>query len=326
MIYILCPANYATGGTELLHQLYFHLSKLTFNVKIFYINNKLNVDPINERFKKYNVSYTLNAEDLPNNILVIPEIYTFFVRKYKYIKKSIWWLSVDNYFLKTNTSNFFKLFRNIIINTFKNYSFIFRNPEIFHFYQSKYAYDFLNNKKTKNLFYLSDYLGSNFLSYLEDYISIQKREDIILYNPAKGISYTKKILKFGSDFKFIELKNLTQQEIINLCLKAKIYIDFGNHPGKDRFPRETAILGCIVITNKRGSAKYFDDVSIPNELKFEDKNTNIQMITNKMNDIFVNYPHYSSKLFDYRVKIRDEEKIFISSIMDLWKNIFKYYS
>jgi hypothetical protein len=326
MIYILCPANYATGGTELLHQLYFQLSKFTINVKIVYINHNLNSDPVNERFKKYNVRFTFVVEDLPQNILILPEIYTSHLKNYKFIKKSIWWLSVDNYFLKSNTSNLFKVFRNRIINLIKNNSSIFKNKETIHFYQSEYAHNFLRKKNIKNLYSLSDYLGSNFLSYTEDFISKQNREDIVLYNPAKGFLYTKKILKFASSFKFIELKNLSQQEIISLCLKAKVYIDFGNHPGKDRFPRETAILGSIVLTNKKGSANFIEDVSIPEHLKFNDNDANLPFITNKINDIFLNYSQYFSMLFEYREKIRAEEKIFINSIKYFWENIFKLYS
>lgn len=52
--------------------------------------------------------------------------------------------------------------------------------------------------------------------------------------------------------------------------KSKVYIDFGNHPGKDRIPREAAISGCIVITGKRGAAAFAEDVCIPETYKFDE--------------------------------------------------------
>jgi len=64
---------------------------------------------------------------------------------------------------------------------------------------------------------------------------------------------------------------MPREEVIKLLQKAKVYIDFDYHPRKDRLPREAAILGCCVITRKRGSAKFFEDVPIPDEYKFEDK-------------------------------------------------------
>lgn len=89
-----------------------------------------------------------------------------------------------------------------------------------------------------------------------------------MYNPIKGYKYSKKIIKNLSknkNIKFIALKGMTVAEIREISKKAKVYIDFGHHPGKDRIPRETAILGCIVIVGKRGSARYKEDISINDE-------------------------------------------------------------
>ena len=42
------------------------------------------------------------------------------------------------------------------------------------------------------------------------------------------------------------------------------------HPGKDRMPREAALLGCCILTSTLGSADFFDDVPIMSEYKFEE--------------------------------------------------------
>ena len=49
--------------------------------------------------------------------------------------------------------------------------------------------------------------------------------------------------------------------------RARIYIDFGPHPGMDRLPREAALAGCVVITNAEGAAQYDEDVPIPGDYK-----------------------------------------------------------
>lgn len=45
---------------------------------------------------------------------------------------------------------------------------------------------------------------------------------------------------------------------------------------------KAAILDCYVITSKRGSVTFFEDVTIPAEYKFEDKKGNISKISGNM--------------------------------------------
>lgn len=333
MIYIGCPEKVATGGTELLCQLYFKLKKIGVESKIFYYDLSSN-EPIPERFKKYMIEYTDKIIDNEKNIIIIPEVNVEELNKYRKIKKYIWWLSVDNYALKY--SNYFFKFKwkdyKIIkkIKAILKISFMiplgeketlnFYDNKIKHLVQSKYAEEFLKNKgvKQENIFYLSDYLNEDF--FIKD-ISIKNRENNILYNPKKGIKVTRKIMKLFPQYNYIPLQNMTPIELKELYLKSKIYIDFGNHPGKDRIPREAAVLGCIVLTNKRGSAKYFEDVSIPEKYKFFDND--IKKLGNNIEYIFNNYEKVLKEYEFYRNKIKNEEKIFEKEILDLIKSLKK---
>mmetsp|Transcript_42175 Transcript_42175/g.61623 ORF Transcript_42175/g.61623 Transcript_42175/m.61623 type:complete len:139 (+) Transcript_42175:192-608(+) len=56
-------------------------------------------------------------------------------------------------------------------------------------------------------------------------------------------------------------------QVTALLHRAKVYIDFGPHPGMDRLPREAALANCLVITNTSGAAKYKEDVPIPGQYK-----------------------------------------------------------
>lgn len=60
-----------------------------------------------------------------------------------------------------------------------------------------------------------------------------------------------------------------------MLLKAKVYIDFGPHPGMDRLPREAALCGCCVITNRQGAAAFHKDVPIPPQFKIDVRENDI---------------------------------------------------
>jgi len=342
-IYVVAPANAATGGPELLHQLVYHLrNDLNLNAFMYYLPDN-HPEPVHPEYKMYNNPYVREVEDNEKNLLIVPEvIYGIkLLSKYSEIRKVIWWLSVDNFilsYISTSKTMFFtyrfinKLSKNIfktelinlidLANNNKNFQkkikkFILSINSNYHFVQSHYAFEFLikHNIPNYKIYYLSDYLNKSFLKIKTD---LSKKENIVTYNPKKGLNFTKKIMRRAPEIKFVPLVNMTRQQVIETLQKAKVYIDFGNHPGKDRIPREAAILGCCIITGKRGSAKYFEDVPIPEEYKFEDKEENIPKIINKIKDCFENFEEKYKDFNYYREVIKKEPEKFIQDL----KNIF----
>jgi hypothetical protein len=172
----------------------------------------------------------------------------------------------------------------------------------------------------KPLYYLSEYLNEDFLKTQTD---LSKKENIVAFNPKKGFSFTKKIISLAKDIKFVPLINMGRDEVIKTLQKAKVYIDFGNHPGKDRIPREAAILGCCVITGKRGSAAFFEDVPIPDEYKFEDKEKNIPKIIDKIKDCLENYEKRYEDFDYYREVIKNEPQKFIEDLRKIFVKVEK---
>ena len=193
-------------------------------------------------------------------------------------------------------------------------------PEIqnvdYHLVQSFYAKQHLKNKGINKLFFLSDYINKNFFKRNPDNL---KKENIVLYNPKKGLNFTSKLIKKTNDIKFIPIENMSRNEVISLMKKAKVYIDFGFHPGKDRLPREAAICNCCIIVGKKGSAKFQEDVPIPEEFKFERKVSNIPNILNKIKECLYNYETNVEKFRDYRSYIKKEYENFKKDL----KNIFQ---
>lgn len=322
-IYVACPSNVATGGPELLHQLVHELVNLGFDAYMYYYGRTENKYPVHEAYIGYNNKFFNDIEDIQNNILIVPETNTELIYQYNSIQKVIWWLSVDNYFGFLNSnSNLKKNIKNILYNlkiypkqTLYRFS---KKENIIHFVQSEYAKQMLKDKGIDNYFFLGDYLNKFFIEQQTNNIGT-KKENIVIYNPKKGIKFTEAIIKEAKNIKFVPIENMTRDEVASLLSTAKVYIDFGNHPGKDRIPREASISGCCVITGKDGSAKFYEDVPLDEEFKFATTIKNIPSIVKKIRSCFDNYEYESKKLEHYRELIKNEQSKFIDDI----KNIFQ---
>jgi hypothetical protein len=99
--------------------------------------------------------------------------------------------------------------------------------------------------------------------------------------------------------------------------QSKIYIDFGHHPGKDRFPREAASCGCLIITSFEGSAQFFNDVTIDPKYKFN----NIDGVSDLIKDIFENFSDHFDNFGLYRKMIADEKEVFYKQIKNTYYEI-----
>ena len=305
-IYLCTSNNVVTGGVEATYQLYYLLKQLGYNPKLLLMNvnihpqfhpNWLELHQQNFKneypqvYKKYSIDINdlvSEVEDDKSNFFLAPEIFPDMLSRFKNIQKGIWWLSVDNG-LGQDQRNFITE-RNTL--------------DIWHFYQSEYAHWFLINNGISKMSKLTDFIS---WEYRNLNIDISKKENIILYNPKKGIEITQQLIQSNPEFNFIPIQNMNPDQIKELMLKSKIYIDFGNHPGKDRIPREAALCGCCIITGFRGSAMFFDDINTFNEYKFEDDLSNFK---NLIKNIFDNFEQHYKNFEFYRKQINLEEEQF----------------
>jgi len=317
-IYIVCPAYYATGGTELLHQLHSKFIERGLNSFIFYTGtNPSKQNYTDERFKYYVKANEISPiiEDNKNNYLIVPEIY-FNSFNYKEINMLYWWLSVDHFLIPNNFKPEKLIKRDLkakikVLFNMSPYNMINKiinkkNVQ-YHLYQSHYAKQFLNKLHIRNKLPLSDYINPNVI-YKE---KIYHKEDIIIYNPQKGNDISQYLIANSPlSCQWVPIENMTPEEISKLMSKTKVYIDFGNHPGKDRIPREAVLNNCCIITNKKGSAKNNIDIPIPNKYKFENPIESSKQIYSLIEDIFNNFETHIAKFTNYKNKILSEEQIF----------------
>lgn len=330
-VYVLCPSNVITGGVELMHQLVDFLNNHQRLAYVVYFGEgNLNIVP--DAYKKYNIMVADFAPDEESSFIVFPEGFLYMSLPYKKAQKMFWWMSVDNFYklsgynislkdiFEWDKKRFFIEASRRVLKR-KEYSGKEKisiaglvNANAINAYQSEYARLFLSSHHFTNMVPLSDYINQEYLTVPTDNI----REKVVLYNPKKGYSFTKKIMEFAPDIQWVPLINLSREQMRDKLTHSMVYVDFGNHPGKDRIPREAAMSGCCIITGKRGAAGNPVDVMIPSHYKYEDKHTTIPSVVSCIRDIFTDYQGHYQEQKAYRERIRHEKTVFESEIKQLF--------
>lgn len=311
-VIVCCPANLVTGGAELLHQFVHALRQRNIDSKIMYYPFSTSVKTPND-YVHYNIEVAALDEVNSNTLIVLPETATYLMREFNNSNIAIWWLSVDNYFgYSRSQSRVIDKIKHIVKILIRKKSSIYSMRKMIHLHQSEYAKCFL---KSKNIisFSMTDYLNQNHAK-IESTIS---KNRIIAYNPKKGAFLTKKLISSMPDVIFLPLINMSAQEVRKSLEQAMLYIDFGNHPGKDRFPREAAMAGCIIITGKQGSAGNNKDLPIPEKFKVSETDPDFLIkVRNIINCAFNDFDNLDKEFYNYRDKIRAEHSVFEGNVED----------
>lgn len=301
-IYIACPAAAVSGGAELLHQFSQELTKRNVENYMLYYGDT-NGSPTPERYRKYNVKTAARYVDDADSVFVLPEVGVHEAIRCQKGKAAIWWLSVNNYIM---------CYRERFSTTFDIFN-IARKENTFQFVQSQYAKEFLEKYfGIMDSSFLSDYINDEIIGHAQ--MNQYTRENICLYNPAKGLANVEPLIRNSRDgITWVPLQGYSPVEMADLMCRAKLYIDFGGHPGKDRIPREAAVCGCCVITNREGSARNAMDIPIPGKYKLEDTG-NIPLT---LDCIYDTLDHYEDRVGDfaaYRNCILNEKEQFCLEI------------
>lgn len=325
-IFVVTLFNYATGGVELCHQLVDYLRRRGVDAYIVYMkDNKISENQtVTEAYKCYDVKSSSMIEDEENNLLVLPEVFFDLMYDYNRMKIGCWWMSVDNRYsnaslmdklmFKPSVTKWYKLLTRYVkyperrnknsIRDFKR-----QNSRLYHFYQSCYAQMHLYSKGLEKVIPLTDYINVDFVKHEN-----AEKTDIVLYNPSKGYKFTKKVMAKLPDVKFVPLRNLDRQQLSELLVKAKLYIDFGHFPGKDRLPREAVISGCCVITGTEGASFFYEDMPIDSKYKIKQSLSNIPAIADRIKYVLAHYDECKGDFDYYRSQVLSEKDRFIREI------------
>lgn len=313
-IFIFSP-YFKTGGPKSLHQLASYLSKIGIECYVVYVGEHKK----EQLFEEYRVNTIQFVDDCDDSIVIVPEIYTSILRRYKNVKKVIWWLSLDFYFHKQRL-------KEIILKFINNYliKYDYKWPvmdklltkyplepcefiQIYHFFNCKYVEDYLKTIMVpeSHMTYLCGPLDSDFFNY--DKSIIGKKKNIVTVNPSKMdeclIERIRDSLgKLDSSIKIVRLKNMTKKEVIDNLIESKVYMDLGFFPGPERIPREAVTLFCNIITSKTGSASNPYDVPISDKYKFDTRKIDLQTISNTVLELLNHYDEHLAEFENYRQK------------------------
>lgn len=282
-VYLLSP-YYRTGGPENIHLLCHTINTHTNHQAYIFYTTPANPSPL---YDYPNIQIATIIEDHPDNMLLLPEVHTL-PKNLSHIKIIIWWLSYTNAALHQTLENM-------------------KHP--YHFFQSYYAFAQVQPHLHPSAYYafLSDHLHPDFLSILDPF----DKTNLIAYNPSKD-ALTPLICN-KLNLLTLPLTNMNRSTLIQNLKKCKIYIDLGFHPGKDRLPREAALCGCVVITNKSGAAAYHEDLPI------QEKIIHPEDLLTLLPIVLANYDAFYAKQEPYRTHIKNEKEAFLNQVKQIWK-------
>lgn len=288
-----------TGGPENIHQVCKLLSDLGYNASILYPDKELKHTA---KFECYNNKIAENPIFDNETLLVFPEFLAASRFKNFKCKKALFWLSLDN-------SPDIKQLR------LKEYLEEF--GVTYNLVQCQYAYDYLKSYDIENVFMISDYVNDKYF----DARMVKERKPQILYNPKKGKSFTQKIVHLNQDLTFIPIENMNVDQVIDLMDESMVYIDFGEHPGKDRIPREAAMRGLVIVTGRDGAAVNDVDVNIPQKYKIDRNMSQLGKVKALLHRCIEDYSLIVNDFNSYREKIKNEKAVFKSNVEKAFKLI-----
>lgn len=278
---VFCPVGKRTGGPEALHQFVDSLVNQGFEAALCYVSPSDGSDgEIREKLQAY-ANYAgevLAPSELgDDDHLVFPETMAHIASQYGRNQFSIWWLSINNYdgsltmlAKPTDLRSRCRALRVLVTKPRKFMSARYAlDRSTLHLTQSEYAYQFLQSRlRGVIVLPLSDYTTLSEPVDRESVGDISHHQTLIVTNGSKGRLQRKMFSLLNPDVVIKPLVGLSMEQIRSALQVADVYVDFGHQPGKDRLPREAALLDCLVFVRKKGAGLNDIDVPILDEFKF----------------------------------------------------------
>jgi hypothetical protein len=303
------------GGSELCHQLAHVLNRNSKRAFMIYFSLHRQQTP--KPYQRYNVCSAGLKDIEPGSIVVLPEIFASLIRLFPKARVYFWWLSIDRFFdAAGHTPLGLLLGAQRVANMQLG---VLQRRVTRHIYQSDYARIFLESVSLEPATRLSDCLADEYIQAIASPRG-WPREDLLVYNPAKGMHRTELIVRALNASgrrmpNVVPIKGLSPDEVRRLLGRAKVYIDFGDHPGKDRLPREAAALGACILVNRRGSAANSIDMPIAEEFKIEDRIAGFERLAaDQIHMLMDDFERQQTRFNSYRQLIAQEPAGFLDDV------------
>ena len=202
------------------------------------------------------------------DVLVLTSEFSFIdLKGIKNAALAVWWLSFENSVpyhvhrlrnLRLRSAVRSQLMRKKILSG--EYGQYLRAVRV----RRKRAIHFANSYHAKHLMNTRFHLHADMLAAPAQVLAsahvVQKQARQVSYNPAKGGE--KRVQALSSqrpDLVFVPISGLNPTEVTRTLAESSIYLDLGYFPGKDRLPREAALLGVPVVVANLGAARFDED-------------------------------------------------------------------
>lgn len=318
-ILVVCPAGAITGGPEALHQLVAHMNALGLPAFMCYQPfERPAIAP--QPYKRYHTQ-SIPYEDLSGNLIIFPEVDPMLALKVKHAQAALWWLSLENFLERRHVSPLYDKIRYLkrVIQGRRPWGGAASLKSLLHFSQTEHSSQYLRSCGIEPI-PLIDSINEDFLTdrFLD---RIEHKQNVILYNPTKGWRVTRKLIAQFPQWEFRPLKGLNRDQLSDNLYHAKLYIDFGHHPGRDRMPREAAMHGCCLITGKLGSAGNSIDLPIPGQYKLDSESPEfIRSFQEIASQILKNFPDHCAAFNPYRKWLQNEPLVFKAQIKSFFQS------
>ena len=303
-VHVLCPASSVTGGPEALHQFVDAGQQLGFDMGMVYLPED-DPDPTPAVFKMYRPRVLKQITDAPDSVVVVPETGTLQLLEYRHAQRALWWLSVEHFLMRAEAM------RQQQGAAVSPLDFVFdARFGVTHLAQSEYARQWVAHKGAPSLM-LTDYVREEIVQRARS-LRDGSREDLVAYNPKKGLAFTQQLMAASPPhIRWQPIENMSPAEVAQLLGRAKVYVDFGPHPGRDRIPREAALCGAVVITNTQGSAGNAVDVPLPHTLKFDERHPlTVPLVLQRIQQACADQARMAAELAPYRDWIEAHHRAF----------------
>ncbi|MEX8517044.1 MAG: hypothetical protein AB3X44_00840 [Leptothrix sp. (in: b-proteobacteria)] len=306
-VHVLCPAGLVTGGPEALHQLVDAGQQLGYDMAMVYAPAH-HPDPTPAPFRVYQPRISRQVADTPDSVVIAAETSVLSLLDVRHAQRAVYWLSVDHYQLQSEHTR--------LQSGQRSPHDLVLDPacRCLHLAQSDYARRFVEQRGQSALM-LTDYIRDEIVARAATVRHLGK-EDIVAFNPKKGLEFTRQLMAATpASIRWVPIQNMTPVEVASLLGRAKVYVDFGSHPGRDRIPREAALCGCVVITGTQGSAGSEIDLPLPAGFKFDERQTlAVPLVLDRIQQAMRDYAPLSARFEPYRAWIAGQRAVFFDEV------------
>lgn len=264
-IYILTPYWIRTGGPEAQHQLSDALLEQGFDARLVYYtpddisgygeeNGRIvpwvgipklfpeRTAPSFEEYARYKINPVRSLDCSTPCVVVLSETLVHLTPMFPdHVTVLIWWLSVDNAFGALGQVNLNQL----------------RKANVRHAYQSRYAERFSDALGFVGVGQLTDYTVD--LSEYATPLPWGERPKLVTLATGRKViadldAVIAELQALDPAIECVRIENMSRAQVAALYAKARVHIDLGNFPGKDRGPREATTMGCCPLAAHAGAA------------------------------------------------------------------------